>query len=1354
MKLKSGKVAALRCDAGSINPVLRHYIFLLLLIITGALFASDAAAAIVYRGNATGANTALPTNGTPGALTITRPAVAKPGMALIVSIAARPSQMTWVDPPGWTSLSIPAIQTAGGVSTAPGGMEMRTYYRIVGTTEPVSYTWTFANPQNQGGSAVGGMLVFSGIDTSANPIDGTPSSLLKAYDSSLIHRTTAITTLTNEAMVIPVISYLSAGSFIYSGTSCGTVEALDVSAPATANAIGTTLQMGYFTQSVAGLTCAPQSTASGSADSGVGHLLALRPSPRDLSLDMTRNVPLSQGGTASYTLTANNEGGLTEPGPLAVVNTLPTGLSLASYSGTGWSCSTAGQIVTCARAGVLAGGASAPPLVLNVNVSPTASGVLTNSATVSGTGGDGNSSNDTATDTYVILPSALAYYALDEGSGATSFANASGGANAVALGTATAQGNPPPTVGAAIAGNPGTCGAVRVPVGTTAIGISTGIDVNATIGNAGTIAFWYAGSTDWNNGTARMLFDASNELGNGGADKHFFLVKDGSGILRFALEDSADLDSTAVSASYNYAANTWHHIAVTWDLAADRLYIYLDGDTNPIATSTTNVNGTLGDMASLYLGAQRYTTIVGTPTGYTNNTANGYIDEVRIYNRALAPLEIEAVAALSHACAATVDHFELSMPSTSSACAPVTVTVTACADTSSPCSNRQAAAGGKTAVLATSAGTLASTLVTFDAIGVANTNLNYLAAATGASAAVTLSGETLPAGQVAVFGPRKCCPDGINCVVANSCTTTFTACSVPAANFNIVDSYYADKGYDGAADHRIYTKLAGWNEVTGSNGNTTFRLDLVALKSGGTTETGYVGAGAPSKNVTLQIIDDSVGAACNGSAAACQTCSKPVVATLNPVSFAAADLGYKNDASVSLGNSNAYPRLIVRVVDSNAAPTVYGCSSDAFAVRPQTFTVTATTAGGVAMTGSASGATGLPTVKAGTPFAMAADTGTPGYAGTPAIDAARVSDFLGSPTANLLAGSFDPADANGKASGTAFRYNEVGYVALATDAIFDAGFAVVDAGDCVSGSAANSKTNGKYGCVIGSAGTSWGRFVPDHFDTEVTAATGTFTYSGQPFTVKVTARNAAGGTTRNYQGTYAKAVSLTDANSATNNSSTLGAFSNVTLAASNFSNGEASATNVAYTFTNKETAPLEFPTSAPLKLRATVTDGSLTISSNGFTEGTAPIRAGRLRLINFYGSELLKPRVEYRVEYWNGSGWATNTLDSTTALVVGNIVNGGLAVTTLNALNAGVGFITFNTVGVGSYDIAINLNAAGVDTSCNPGHGGTAGNKPWLQGFWAPKASCNNTDPWNQDPSARVRLGSPKAPYIYLRERY
>ena len=270
------------------------------------------------------------------------------------------------------------------------------------------------------------------------------------------------------------------------------------------------------------------------------------------------------------------------------------------------------------------------------------------------------------------------------------------------------------------------------------------------------------------------------------------------------------------------------------------------------------------------------------------------------------------------------------------------------------------------------------------------------------------------------------------------------------------------------------------------------------------------------------------------------------------------------------------------------------------------------------------------------------------------------------------------------------------------------------------------------------------RFIPDHFDVEVSNAcnAGGFSYSGQPFPLRVTARRLGGATTANYTGAHARAATLTDANGA------VGSFTPLSVAATSFTNGVADLTatpSVSFAFTNKQTAP------ATLKVRVTDTDS---VSSATGSEGTTPLRSGRLRLINAYGSELLPARVEYRAEYWAGNRWATNAIDICTTLAAANIASGGLGAANVGAMTNGIGFITFPVAAAGSYDIAVNLNAGGNDTSCNASHGGTAANRPWLQGHWAPPASCGGVAAWAQDPNARIRLGSPRAPYLYLRERY
>ena len=47
----------------------------------------------------------------------------------------------------------------------------------------------------------------------------------------------------------------------------------------------------------------------------------------------------------------------------------------------------------------------------------------------------------------------------------------------------------------------------------------------------------------------------------------------------------------------------------------------------------------------------------------------------------------------------------------------------------------------------------------------------------------------------------------------------------------------------------------------------------------------------------------------------------------------------------------------------------------------------------------------------------------------------------------------------------------------------------------------------------------------------------------------------------------------------------------------------------------------------------------------------------------------------------------------------------------------------------------------------------TGANLPWLQGKWGGSTACPSTL-YDRDPNARATFGSPRAPYIYLRERY
>lgn len=121
----------------------------------------------------------------------------------------------------------------------------------------------------------------------------------------------------------------------------------------------------------------------------------------------------------------------------------------------------------------------------------------------------------------------------------------------------------------------------------------------------------------------KSLSTQNNIISGGDSDGlHAFWIPNSSGKLSaghngdwFAVEDSVPI-----------SINTWHHVAVTYDAATTTLKLYKDGGLISTNTDVDPVDG--GNIVRL---------------GAFNNAANsftGTMDEVRIWNRALSPVEI------------------------------------------------------------------------------------------------------------------------------------------------------------------------------------------------------------------------------------------------------------------------------------------------------------------------------------------------------------------------------------------------------------------------------------------------------------------------------------------------------------------------------------------------------------------------------------------------------------------------------------------------------------------------------------------------------------------------------------------
>ncbi len=120
----------------------------------------------------------------------------------------------------------------------------------------------------------------------------------------------------------------------------------------------------------------------------------------DLALTKTHTGTFTAGASGTYLLTITNVGNGPTTGPITVTDVLPSGLSFVSGSGTGWSCSAAGQTVTCGNSGPLASGVSSA-ITLVAGFSGAISGSVTNSAAVA-TAGDNNAANNSGSDTTSI----------------------------------------------------------------------------------------------------------------------------------------------------------------------------------------------------------------------------------------------------------------------------------------------------------------------------------------------------------------------------------------------------------------------------------------------------------------------------------------------------------------------------------------------------------------------------------------------------------------------------------------------------------------------------------------------------------------------------------------------------------------------------------------------------------------------------------------------------------------------------------------------------------------------------------------------------------------------------------------
>lgn len=829
------------------------------------------------------------------------------------------------------------------------------------------------------------------------------------------------------------------------------------------------------------------------------------------------------------------------------------------------------------------------------------------------------------------------------------------------------------------------CRALDIPANSdsSSAGMDTAVDVDTALGNRGSLSFWFRSNTAWNSGSAGILADATTL-----ASRPFYLMRNGDGSLRFALSDSAGTALQATTAALTTAAGTWVHVAATWRLAAgsnqSTLRLFVNGAQVAVANGTTN--GSLDpSLGTLYVGDNRS---AAQPAGATRRSANGGIDELRLYNYDESPADVAGDMAVTHACLPPLHHLELrSTTGSSLTCSPGTVTVAACSDLA--CTTPFT--GGVVGVL-----TATGTGMTVNWPDGAGFNIPVNASSVNVRVWPTTVGS-------AVLGAGVSVPSAVNPVTCNF--------GNPACTWLAADSGFVLDVPNHLADQPQSVAITAVKRATGAAtcvpafANVTRNVNFACL---------YLNPTSGNKPVRVAGVALNAG---NSLATVCDAAGRDV-----PLAFDANGATTLAVQYADVGQVSLTARYLGSASTGDPGLTMTG--TDAFISAPASFRFGAVTPA---------------TLRAGSAFATtvtvlnASGTVTPNFGRETVAESATLGFVRRQPTGagasdGVFSGSTGAFSA-GVATASNLVWTEVGSGDLTAR--------LTSASYLGSGLSATGTT--------GSAGAV-GRFKPHHFDVAVTQAcsAGAFTYAGQPAQVTITARNglATPGTTVNYDGSaatspnQAQSLLLSEATSLG-----LGSLSGTAVSASAFLAGVATAAP-SYTYTTKTTGP------RALALRAIDADG---VSSLGYLEGSVNLRSGRLRLPNAFGSSSQALRMPVLAEYWTGQAWLLNSADSCTTLPAAAVAvsnarnhlgNTSTATTLASAvtLSGGNGVLTLaapTPAASVSFDVALNLGATAADQSCNAAHPATApGARAWLR---AANGSCAVTA--DRDPASRASFG-------------
>lgn len=673
-------------------------------------------------------------------------------------------------------------------------------------------------------------------------------------------------------------------------------------------------------------------------------------------------------------------------------------------------------------------------------------------------------------------------------------------------------------------------------------------------------------------------------------------------------------------------------------------------------------------------------------------------------------------------------HLELTAASSSTlTCLPVTYTVKACSDGASPCTPWIGATAltGNLSVSGTTVNYPSGAGFTI-AAGSSSATVAAHATTTGTATATLTGLSATPTNSPALFcGMGSTAVSGGNCGIAvNSAALQLSAPHHRAGVSQTTATIKAVRSSDNAqvclaafSGTKTINLKCTHNDPSSSTATMPLLVNGTALNASNNAASKCDATGA---NLSLSF--DS-----NGMA----TLSSLQYKDVGSMTLSAAYTGSGSDAGLSLSGSTSF---VVAPYDFSVTGLAVNTTGSPSACSTSIFMAGCTFKGTVTARNSLGTATpnfGKETSAEGVSLSFTRTMPVSGSSGA----------FSGS------LGSF----ANGSATATNLVWTEVGKGDI-TATLADGNY--LGSGLTVTGA---------------STGGSAGIFHPHHFTVSPSHACGTFSYSGQPFGLTITAVNASGTTTTNYNdsGTisasaplYPNGVTLSELSGAA------GTLANSTIAATNFTSGvatvSASSTSPKFTYTSKETA------NSSIILRVTDSDpASGAATSNGYDAST-PLRSGRLKLFNAFGSEKSSLTVSAQIQYWNGKTWIVNNADTCTTSISaaavglsgyidskGSATGGWSTSTSSLSLSGGNGSLTVAAPVpsgmTGSVDLAVNLGNTSTDQSCLSTHPTTSGAN--LSHLRANNGGCASSN--DRDPSARVTFGvySPESrKLIHIRE--